>query len=169
MIRPGEAGGLGLDDDAGDVVGHDVVEFPGEFEALFAPQGFEGRFAAVVEVAQPHPDPGRAGPDRRAEQGEQRTRVEGAPACELSAAATTTVPTAVMSTAWRAGSQRACAAASTTKPMSGAICSCPGGTLHSEEITAARAKAARPVPTAHARLRARSRATAQTTIPNAAP
>jgi hypothetical protein len=35
-------GGLGLDDDAGDVVRDHVVQFPRQPEALFPPDGLQG-------------------------------------------------------------------------------------------------------------------------------
>jgi hypothetical protein len=62
---------LGLDDDAGNVVGDHIVELSGQFQALVASGGVDSRPAVRVEGAQPHPDAERATPEHYAEECER--------------------------------------------------------------------------------------------------
>ena len=66
VLTAGEPGGLGLDDDAGHVVSDDVVQFPGQFEALVASHRFQGLALQEVEVAEIQADGEPGGPDRGA-------------------------------------------------------------------------------------------------------
>ncbi len=53
-VECGEAGGAGLDDDAGDVVGDHVVQFAGEFQAFGGPYGGQVAHPLGVLPAQDH-------------------------------------------------------------------------------------------------------------------
>ena len=64
VVLSGEPGGLGLDDDAGDVVGDHVVQFPGQFEALVPPDRLQCLAVQEVEVAEIEADGERGGPGR---------------------------------------------------------------------------------------------------------
>jgi hypothetical protein len=70
--RVGSASGdetrcLGLNDDAGHVVGNDIVELSGQLQPLVASGGVDGDLAVGVQRAQPQSDTERAYPERRTE------------------------------------------------------------------------------------------------------
>ena len=57
-----QPGGLGLHDDAGHVVGDDVVQLPGQLQALVAAGGIDRELVAGVDEPQPYPHAERALP-----------------------------------------------------------------------------------------------------------
>ena len=162
-LRGDQPGGLGLDHDAGDVVGDDVVQLPGEFQALVAAGGIDRELAADIDEAQPHSHAERAAPGQQPEE-RQREDVLGRerrnrPATSAAAPAT------ARAAAWRAAATRDRRAR--PAPAGPGVAANPGweGSRATSAATSAAAATARPAVAASAGARPRNSAEAHRRSP----